>query len=317
MESELYKTRSLSSCMKSAYDMFVSNIKTIFHRTWLPAVLFAVFSAVSMVLFYNTIIQSYTTVPMAGSSSFTHIFILAGFAILLLLLSIAASVWFYAIVISLLDGASMKVNLPRVIRIALLIIALTLVISIIVWCISVIPYLGSNQKGSAPEAWGMPAVVSMAIYLCFAIAMIPTLYSSMKYLMEPEQKLFSVFGKPYLRGWRHWGYLFMLCFLAGIIVSIIYIVVNMPANIDAMAVATDGAGMMLGDATGLPGYFQPVAAIATFLSSFIMIYVGSWFLIIMYYAYGHIEAKEKAKKEQKLAMQKIRTQIEPDFEEVK
>lgn len=317
MESELYKTRSLSSCMKSAYDMFVSNIKTIFHRTWLPAVLLAVFSAVSMVLFYNIIIQSFVTVPMAGNLSLTHIFILAGFAILLLLLSIAASVWFYAIVISLLDGASMKVNLPRVIRLALLIIALTLVISIIVWGINIIPYFGSNQKGSAPEAWEMSAVVSMAIYLCFAIAMIPTLYSSMKYLLEPEQKLFSVFGKPYLRGWRHWGYLFMLCFLAAIIVSIIYIVVNMPANIDALAVATDGAGMMLGDATGLPGYFMPVAAIVSFLSTFIMIYVGSWFMIILYYAYGNIEAKEKAKQEQKQAMQKIKTQIEPDFEEVK
>lgn len=297
MESELYKTRSLSSCMKAAYDMFVSNIKTILRRTWLPAVLFAVFSAVSTVLFYNAIVISYATMHIIGTPLYAQILVWGGVAVVFLLLSIAASVWFDAIVISLLDGASMKSNLPRVIRLALLILALTLVVSIV--------------------SWLLPVSISAAVYLCFAVAIVPTLYSSMKYLMEPAQKLFSVLGRPYLVGWRHWGYIFMLCLLAGIIVSIIYLIVNLPANIDGLAVIADSGGRALGDDTGLPSYFMPVAALAAFLSSIIMIYVGSWFIIIVYYAYGHIEAKERAKKEQKLATQKATTQIEPDFEEVR
>lgn len=297
MESELYKARSLSSCMKAAYDMFVSNIKTILRRTWLPAVLFAVLSAVSTVVLYGIMTKFYTAMPPTGMPPYTQMLVWGGVAVVFLLLSIAASVWFDAIVISLLDGASMKANLPRVIRLALLILTLTLVVSIV--------------------SWVLPIIISVAVYLCFAVAIVPTLYSSMKYLMEPTQKLLSVLGRPYLAGWRHWGYLFMLCLLAGIIVSIIYLIVNMPANIDGLAVVADSSGRILGDDTGLPGYFMPVAAFASFISSLIMIYVGSWFIIIVYYAYGHIEAKEKAKEEQRLAMKKTTTQVEPDFEEIK
>lgn len=309
METELYKIRSLSSCMKAAYDMYISNIKTVFRRTWVPALLFAALMAVAVVLFYDTIVflQTPTFANMSG----------IGLAAIFWLLAVASSVWFYAIIISLLDGASMKANLPRVVRLTLLLFAIAVVFTIISSLASLVPLFGATPQSNASYDFALSTVIGVAVYFCFAVVSVPLIYSSMKYLMEPKLKLISVLGKSYKTGWRHWGYLFMLCLLAGIIFSVIGLVVNLPATISSMAFVINAGGLLLGDVSGLPGLFGVMAWLVSFISSFIMIYVVAWFVIICYYAYGHIEAKEQAKKEQNEMVQASATQVEPDFEEIK
>lgn len=306
METELYKVRSLSSCMKAAYDMFSTNIRTIFRRTWIPALVFSIFSAIATTIFYKVPFNSLT----AGTAIASFIVFLFCIGVLM------TSVWFDAIIISLLNGNSMKANLPRVIRLTLLIIGITFAISIVTSVIALIPTINSGKMIN-PGVVGLSVIISCLIYGVFVIVLLPTLYSSMKYLMEPEQKVFSVLGKPYGAGWRHWGYIFMLCLLAGIIVSIIYLIVGLPMSIITIAFSINAGGLALGDPSGLPGYFPILTFFSSLISSFIMIYVGAWVTIIGYYAYGHIETRERERSERKTAVQKTSTEVEPDFEEVK
>lgn len=314
METELYKVRSLSSCMKAAYDMFSTNIKTIFRRTWLPAVVAGIIGGLSPLVFYNIAYQLPSVAAFSSSSNIATT--VSG--LVLTVLAIAAYVWFDAIIVSLLNGSSMKANLPRVIRLALLVVAITVCIAIIDAAASLIPLIGKTQKNLTPETLNLCFAISIAVYVIFVIAVLPLLFSSMKYLMEPKQKLLSVVGRQYKAGWRHWGYIFMLCLLSCIICSIIYLIAALPSTITGMAVITDAKGMALGDAAGLPGYFMPLACVATFIAWFIMVYVGAWFTIVMYYAYGHIEAREQARAERRTAIKNVaEKEVEPDFEEVK
>lgn len=312
METELYKSRSLSSCMKAAYDLFSTNIRTIIRRTWLPALIFSVLAAISMVLLSDNVYQESSTTALTAKTIVTNII-----AVVLCIVAIAADVWFDAIIISLLNGFSMKKNLPRVIRLTLLMIVLAIIVTIVSSAASILPFVGAGKKGISDEAIYISSAISIGIYALYIIAIIPILYSSMKYLVEPEQKVMSVIGKPYRAGWRHFGYLFLICLVAGIIMSIIYIIVSMPATVTNFASMVNAEGISLGDPNGLPGYFKPLAALAILIASFVMIYVGAWFTIIGYYAYGHIEYKERERNERKTAIQKTTTQVEPDFEEVK
>lgn len=312
MEKDLYKVRSLSACMKAAYDMYRTNIKTIFRRTWLPALVFAVLASIAVVI---TDVNSYG--DTTGAVTASDIVSVAACGIFILL-ALAADVWFFSIIVSLLNGSSMKVNLPRVIRLTLLIVAITIVVSAIATVASFAPLAGSMGKTASPAAIAAMSTILIGVYLLFLIALLPMIYSSLKYLMEPAQKVMSVIGKPYCTGWRHWGYLFMICLLAFIIISIINFIASLPLIITSFATAVNAAGMTLGDASGLPGYFKLLIFVSSLIFQFISIYTGAWFTMIAYYAYGHIEAKEKERKERKNAVQKVQsTEAEPDFEEIK
>lgn len=312
METELYKARSLSSCMKTAYDLFSSNIRTIFRRTWLPALIFSVLAAISMVLLTDNVYNTDPTTPFTAKQIISNI-IAAAIGIV----AIAASVWFDAIIISLLNGFSMKKNLPRVIQVALLMLVLVVIVTIISSAASIIPFVGTGKKGITDQALYTSTAITIGIYVLYVIAIIPILYSSMKFFVEPEQKIMSVLGKPYRAGWRHYGYLFLICLVTGIIVSIIYLIVSMPATVTNFASMVDADGVALGDPSGLPGYYKPLAGLAVLIASFVMIYVGAWFTTIIYYAYGNIEAKERERNERKKAITKTTTQVEPDFQEIK
>lgn len=307
MDSEVYKIRSFSSCMKAAYDMFSTNIKTIFRRTWLAALLFAAISAVAVIASCRI-----AFVPAVPSTATVVVFLAFS------LLAVAAAVWFNTIIISLINGASVKSNLPRVIKLTVLI----LVISWIVWALAMVQSFVHLIQGHATlQALSYSTLSFYGIMTVYLLALIPVLYSSMKYLIEHETKLPSVFGKSYIIGLRHWGYLFMLCFLTGIIMTIIYIIVSIPLSVAIMASVMDNAGMMMGDSSGLPGYFMLLMGSAAMVSSFIMLYAGAWFTMIVYYAYGHIEAKEKARKAGNAAVVVAETEAatdkEQDFEEIR
>ena len=36
-KTDFFKERSISSCLKSAFDLYCSNFATIFRKTWIPA----------------------------------------------------------------------------------------------------------------------------------------------------------------------------------------------------------------------------------------------------------------------------------------
>lgn len=283
MKSELYKLRSVGGCVKAAFELLRTNLKTIFCRTWIPALAMSVLVGVLMILTQEMETLAATDSWWALATGFVAVLVLA----------YAASVWLYTVIVSLLNGQSMKVNLPRMIRYALLLIGLGIaMVAVMAACCTVVVLLGWGTT-TAMQEWGRCFIVCVLLLIVFAVLAVPLIYSSTKYAMETDQKLLSVFKRPYLVGWRHWGYLFLLCLVCEIIIFIVNIVVGAPLAVATMAAQLNATGQAMGDANGLPTYFYALTFVATAISTFISTYVYVWYMMAIYYCYGHIESKEK------------------------
>lgn len=292
METDINKIRSVRSCIRGAYDLFGTNLRTIVRKTWLPALVFSLVTALTVL-----ISPSLADEPVTSRAEALHFLGSVALFIGLLVLAIAAFAWIDTAVVSLLNGRSFKFNLPRVARQAVFTIVVVLVLSLITMAASFIPFhlAAGTKQGITPQVLQASGAVTLGLSLLYAIVLIPTAYSTMKYFIEPQQRVMSIIGKPYLRGWRHWGYLFTITLLLAIIGGVLYIIVQMPTLITTVARQQDEAGLLMGDPTGLPAYFPVLAFIAAMLCSFVWSYVLVWAEMAYYYAYGSIEARIKEK----------------------
>lgn len=286
METDLFKVRSLAGCIKDAYNLFSSNFSKIVRRTWVSMVAFAL--AMSGVLCF-AMASNNGAYDAAGAYYF---FTTLGGLLLCFVLALVAGIWVSANFWGLLNGLPFKLNLKRMAKLmgfgVLVEVTLGLVLGVIALFTFIRPIA---HQAPTPEAIPM-FVVSMAVfYIVVIVCVVPLVYSIVKYCMEPQRSVFSIFGKPYLRGWRHWGFLFAVVFVAGIITMIIYCIVFMPYFILNISYSVNQMGVNMGDASALPVYFWPALFVITAVCSFVQLYVSLWIAMVYYYAYGTIEAK--------------------------
>lgn len=290
IENELYKVRSVRACIKSATDMMISNPLTILRRTWLPTLVLSIVTSLSILLsaFFES--QQPTT---AGASTVNAPLLILGVISLVAYIAIAS--WWGASVISLLTGRKVKDNIRRILYLLLAVIGLYIIVGV---CVSVgytLPMFGGKASLGHPTIIS-PLVAGIVVVLAL-IFTLPISYSSMKYLVEPQQKLTSIVGKPYMTGLHRWGFLFMAALLGGIIISILIVITGVPEIILETAKKANDIGMEMGDSNGLSASFTVLQFFVTILCYFIWYYIYCWMNFVYYYVYGSIEAKEMAKKD--------------------
>lgn len=208
---------------------------------------------------------------------------------------IAIASWWGASVISLLTGRKVKDNIRRILYLLLAVIGLYIIVGV---CVSVgytLPMFGGKASLGHPTIIS-PLVAGIVVVLAL-IFTLPISYSSMKYLVEPQQKLTSIVGKPYMTGLHRWGFLFMAALLGGIIISILIVITGVPEIILETAKKANDIGMAMGDSNGLSASFTVLQFFVTILCYFIWYYIYCWMNFVYYYVYGSIEAKEMAKKD--------------------
>ncbi len=309
MESELYKNRSLGRCLSDAYNLYRTNFKTIVRRLWLPALVLSLLTA--------AVYSVSSNVAMALTSADLSVGSCISVAVLGLL-SVCAYVWFFTIVISLLNGKSVKANLPRMIRLALTLFGLTIVVCVFI-------ALGGVATAKAkPNAIPLYSGVLGGVIACIVVCvlLLPLCYSIMKYCVETDEKVMDIFKRHYLAGWRQWGFLFIIALLVGIIVMVIDTLVGLPNNVLSLASGMNHVSMMEGDFPALPTGFGLLAFLTAAVCTFVMTFVRPWVVFVFYYAYGCIDEKENARK----ALRKVEASqmtdakqdsLMGDFEEVK
>lgn len=290
IENELYKVRSVRACIKSATDMMISNPLTILRRTWLPTLVLSIVTSLSILLsaFFES--QQPTT---AGASTVNAPLLILGVISLVAYIAIAS--WWGASVISLLTGRKVKDNIRRILYLLLAVIGLYIIVGV---CVSVgytLPMFGGKASLGHPTIIS-PLVAGIVVVLAL-IFTLPISYSSMKYLVEPQQKLTSIVGKPYMTGLHRWGFLFMAALLGGIIISILIVITGVPEIILETAKKANDIGMAMGDSNGLSASFTVLQFFVTILCYFIWYYIYCWMNFVYYYVYGSIEAKEMTKKD--------------------
>ena len=295
MESDLYQIRSLGGCTKAAYELFVSNIATILKQTWLPALLVAIATTASLYILLFTGAESFLSPNLQA--------IITKFAILIVtfLCSVAFFSWHNGIILSLITGQNRKQSIIRVARVNAIYVAMGILFAAVIGAIFVFislqqpPIQALKPTETAPivNYFTVSLLVTLATIIIFAIAVIPLLYSSVQYLVEPKQKIFSIFTHGYLTGQKRWGFLFLLTFILNIIVTIILAICYLPISILTISQYMNLLGTFIGDANTLPTLFPVIFIATSLLVQFIIVYVATGISMVYYYAYGSIEAQNK------------------------
>ena len=295
MESDLYQIRSLGGCTKAAYELFVSNIATILKQTWLPALLVAIATTASLYILLFTGAESFLSPNMQV--------LITKFAILVVtfLCSVAFFSWHNGIILSLITGQNRKQSIIRVARVNAIYVAMGILFTAVIGAIFVFtslqqpPIQALKPTETAPivNYFTVSLLVTLATIIIFAIAVIPLLYSSVQYLVEPKQKIFSIFTHGYLTGLKRWGFLFLLTFILNIIVTIILAICYLPISILTISQYMNLLGTFIGDANTLPTLFPVIFIATSLLVQFIIVYVATGISMVYYYAYGSIEAQNK------------------------
>ena len=275
--AEIYKIRSFGGCMKSAFDLYATNLKKIIVRTWLPALLTSLCVAVCVM-----------------ASQLSNVILSTLISTLFALLAYASFAWFSCIIVSLLNGKSFRSNLPHVVGLALLLLAVDIVLVLLTQLLGAIPFFVKGVKGINENIIMLSGSIIVASALVFMLLALPLWYSSWKYLIEPDRKLPRVIGRDYV---------FIIALLTFIIVGVIDVVLYMPMAIAGQAMAFDNMGKTMGDASGLPSYFMVMVFFTALIIAFVSAYVLTWVGITFYYGYGNIEAKIAAKAEAKAKAQ--------------
>ena len=295
MESDLYQIRSLGGCTKAAYELFVSNIATILKQTWLPALLVAIATTASLYILLFTGAESFLSPNLQA--------IITKFAILIVtfLCSVAFFSWHNGIILSLITGQNRKQSIIRVARVNAIYVAMDILFTAVIGAIFVFislqqpPIQALKPTETAPivNYFTVSLLVTLATIIIFTIAVIPLLYSSGQYLVEPKQKIFSIFTHGYLTGLKRWGFLFLLTFILNIIVTIILAICYLPISILTISQYMNLLGTFIGDANTLPTLFPVIFIATSLLVQFIIVYVATGISMVYYYAYGSIEAQNK------------------------
>lgn len=290
METELYKIRSVQACFRAAYDLFCSNFKTIIRKTWKPAVVLSLVMGFTDLACCNSLPS-----PVADEHSLVRMLMAYATIIAIGVVSTGISVWLFGKFMGLLNGRTYHDNWPRVLRLTgiSIIVACALGVLILLVSVPVIFLVGSRAGHASNTTFIFYIALVGVLYIASLLALVPVSYSSMKYMMEPQQKAWSVLGKPYRQGWHHWGFLFLCGFLSIIIYSLIMSIAHMPVGIMLLAKFFSQRGMDMGDPAGIPVFFGLGVYVFAAASYFIWTYLVMGMTTVFYYAYGSIEAKIK------------------------
>lgn len=265
MKQELYKTRSAAACVKAGNKFFNANLSRMVRRLWLPALCVSVATGCCYVPYVRFVSP---------------------------LLILLAGVWMATQVFAFFNEKDSRANLTKVLKLLLLSLLLNFAAGAIggfVWG------LFASVPSLAPYTLYALGAVALLFMLVAVVFGLPYYFFVMKYIVE-DISIKKSFWPSLKKGLRHWGMLFVLFLITGLILTFIALIALMPLIVLSIAQSLSMQGLMMGDAAGLPASFVWLMAATIALTTLLMLLLEMWFVSVLYYAYGSIEQQEAERK---------------------
>ena len=293
IHEELYKTRGFGATLKAAYNLFLTNFTRIFRHLWWAALVFALVLPISVV--------ANTLMVMSGGS-------LGWLWAPVVLIVLAAEVVLFSRMMMLYNDESWKWNIIRVLKLTLIILVAVAAVSFMVgfgkglienWLMADIQ---EKMKTGADAQAAMAMVANanmkvMALMGCgvmlIGLLMVPLYYVIMKYVVEVKSRLRKIFWPSYMKGFRRWGYIFVMLLLTGLVLAPFALIVCLPLIIMIMSMMLSTNGVLQGDPSGLPGGFMWLYYAVYVLTVFVLTFFTVFEMTVAYFMYGSIEAREQ------------------------
>ena len=267
METELIKDRSLSSCIKTANNLLGINFAKTIKGTWLPALLFAIMTA----LFGFFALQEISATSL-GSPSPTILSYVRSIGTWVVSLGLWA--YFFASVITLVSESGLKQNLRRslaIVGVELTVYLILMAIGFVVVRMVVMSHLG---KPFTPNFITLVCAVTVAWVLLVALIMVPFKYAEMRYLLSPNGSLRRNLIAYYVSGVRGGGLLIGTTFFTVLASVCLGAIIFLPTFILLGARTSSLLGeLTMNDPSGLPPYFNALLIVSIVLTTFIFMIV--------------------------------------------
>ncbi len=276
---DLFKYRSITSCMKASYNELTSHSASLLRKTWWAVLAYAVVMATCIYFrFPNKALHDW------GEGSPMTSFVLQSI------------VYALTTVTSILTGATFWswVNKRRLWWNLKHYFIISLVADAVVGGVAVgTSWAGMTLGGTA---FKVPVVIFSAV--ATIAVLVPFGY------LQPRVMLLGAGEKlrpwhSYLTGFRYGGGIFMLGFLGALITGIVACILFLPGVILFGAQTISQLGALDGDPLGTPSYFTPLLLVVTSALLFVFQYVGFWLSLAFAHLYGAYSTQEAAKEEMK------------------
>ncbi len=291
-KDKLYKNRSISACLKAAYDLWSTNIPTLLRRLWKPLLALSLcFAATTLAVYWDY--KAFVTgqswqVPAAG-------------ALVCLLLTLAAWAWYQGGIMALATPYSLKHCLKRSAASVAFMTGYAILTLLLVAAVSVAFFLLSYKKLTPEVEAGWNVTLEALVLALSLVLALPFTFSTMNYFNRQYSHFGNGFLKAWVKGLRHWGRLFSVVFFSGLIFLILAFVIGMPLCVIAQAGFLSANGMAGGDAPGLPGSFPLLLFLTAFVVSAILAVAFVWNVFTLHYAFGSIVTIDREKRALKRA----------------
>ena len=284
----LFKNRSITSCMKAAYDYIGSHFTSLIKKTWWATLIYAVLMAITI----------YFRMPNKGLHDWgvenpITSYLLQTFIYALTWLSFclsSAAIWTW------LTKTSFWKNLFR--------FTIIYIIFEIIGCFAIgfgyggtfAIYQAMAANSTLTLTYAVTGIVAIILLVIIALLVLPFAHIIPHVMLKQKEEKLKPWS-TYKEGVKHLGSIFLMGFLGTIIICIISCIVLIPTFIMSWAQMSSQMGALGGDPLGVPAYFTPLLLIVLTITIFVLTYVASWLGISYAYLYGSNTCLEKKKKE--------------------
>ncbi len=312
--NDLIKHRSVTACMKEAYNLMTDNVKNLLKSTWWAFMIYAFMVAFMVFLRTpNKMLHDWGEENMMLSFCLQTV-VYIGVVVAAFLMG--AAVWRW-----LTDkpfGRMMKRFTAVYLASAVVSFVVSFAATFGLTCFYLTAFITAPESaataGSAAAtgsaamaetaAAGSPSLLIIvlfvfaivaAIVLCMAVSL-PFAYLTPKYMLQEKGERLRPW-KSFKCGFRHMGSIFKMGFLGSLVILVAGILIYIPLAILIGAQVSAQMGTLEGDPVGTPSYFTFLFIVVTALLLFVFAYILHWLFISYIYLYGSIENDEMKKTE--------------------
>lgn len=277
---ELFKYRSVTACMKAAYDLMSDQLSSLLKKTWWAVLIYAVFLALTTYFrMPNKALHDWgETSPWSSYILQTLVYACAWIASFLM----GGSIWTW------LNKKSLGKNI------------LHFTAAIILCDILLYLFLlgGTAAINTFFTNLGIKAAASFVVLMLTLVITLPFAHIVPCVMLKGDGEKIRPW-QMYVSGLRHFGSIFKMGFLAGIIIAVISCIIFIPAILLGGAQTISQLGALEGDPLGVPGYFTPLVLVVLAISLFIFLYLSTWLCLSLAYLYGSHKTQDMEKEERR------------------
>lgn len=307
----ILRPRSSGAVISDGYKLYMNKFRSLFRSSWIAALIYAVVTgffmsiAISrlpetMVLQFTGNIENPAFRPILVT---TGLLLLGGALLFLIATATLASYGFSALGEQMASGSISsptrwfgRIDKPVLLRTlkALLWVLLIAVIAAAIYGGTI--FISLHYLGKIAGT----ILIVLTILLLLAL-ILPLNYTFMKYVLTPRSAFIRTLSSSYSTGMRHWGSLFLVTLVVGIVTSLLTLITELPANILYAANMQSQLGSLQGDPLGMPSYMTWMNIVVFTIAGFIQAYVHLSSLFPFGYLYGSIETQELERKQNTLS----------------